>query len=143
MHSTHTESEPKQMCIRDSVSNTPITIPYLIPKCAFPFGHQLMHCWHAMHSPPVTCSFFVKSIPMLHFAVHKEQALHSRPGFSIFKNAPLEISAYTCLLYTSGLDLPLWERSAGCPRKAALRQDDRKFLFQSFFQYGRKMASCL
>jgi len=32
---------------------------------------------------------------MLHFAVHKEQALHSRPGFSIFKNAPLEISAYT------------------------------------------------
>ena len=32
---------------------------------------------------------------MLHFAVHKEQALHSRPSFSIFKNAPLEISAYT------------------------------------------------
>lgn len=42
-----------------------------------------------------------------------------------------------------GLDLPLWERSAGCPGKAALRQDDRKFLFQSFFQYGLKMASGL
>lgn len=38
----------------------------------------------------------------------------------------------------SGLDLPLWERSAGCPGKAALRQDDRKFFFQSFSNMDAK-----
>ena len=36
----------------------------------------------------------------------------------------------------SGLDLPIWKWSVGYSGKAALRQDDRKFLFQSFFQYG-------
>ena len=40
-------------------------------------------------------------------------------------------------------DAFLHTESLGYTGKAAVGQDDRKFLFQPFLQYGRKMASCL